>query len=203
MENRETFFKRIEPHFSRKSLLKIQLAYTLSKYWHRSQTRKELAENGEPLRYFEHVRRVSLILIDEAKCLRPEMVMASLLHDAIEDTRDEDLSADMIEENFGEDVVILVKTLSKVPKEGYLERFYMSTDWRPYLIKACDRLDNLRSLINPGTTREFVQKQLEETETKYYPLFDHMMRIVPKEYHDGALSVNYKIRNAVAAVTNR
>jgi len=195
-ENRESFFSRIEPHFSRKALLKVQLAYTLSKYWHRSQTRKEQDVNGDPLRYFEHVRRVALVLMDEGKCYRPEMVIAALLHDSIEDTRDVDLTPDMIEENFGEDVVCIVKTLSKVPKDGYLERFQVCTDWRPYMIKACDRLDNLRSLVVAGTTEEFIRRQVTETKDKYYPLFDRMMTLVPPEHHERAVFLRDEIRHS-------
>ncbi len=60
-ENRETFFSRLEPFLVPSQLLNIKLAYTLAKYGHRSQHRKELDINGEPVRYFEHVRRVTLV----------------------------------------------------------------------------------------------------------------------------------------------
>lgn len=119
-ENRQTFFERLEPFFPPSILLDVQLAYTLAKFGHRAQFRKDEKDaGGEPLRYFEHVRRVSLILIDEAQIVNREMVLAALLHDGVEDTRD--LTPEMIEHCFGSDVVSLVKTLSKVPKEGYLE----------------------------------------------------------------------------------
>lgn len=177
--------------------MKVQLAYTMSKYWHRSQFRKELDEFGEPVRYFEHVRRTALVLIDEASCFLPEMIISSLLHDSIEDTRDEDLSADMIEENFGEDVIKIVKTLSKVPKNGYTERFILSNDWRPYLIKACDRLDNLRSLSGPNISDQFILKQIEETRTQYMPIFQRMMDLIPKEYACMANSIRYKIEQKI------
>ena len=72
--------------------------------------------------------------------------------------------------------------MSKVPKEGYLERFFLSTDFRPYVLKACDRLDNLRSL--KGGTPEFQVKQIKETQEKYYPLFDRMVELTPPVYLD-------------------
>lgn len=196
--NRAEFFADLEPHLSRRQLLRVQLAYTLSKYWHRSQTRKELDDQGNRVRYFEHVRRVALVLIREARCLRPEMIVAALLHDAIEDTRDEDLSADMIEENFGEDVVVIVKTLSKVPKDGYLDRFLLSHDWRPYLIKACDRLDNLRSMRDAAP--DFVARQVAETEDHYFPLLDRLLVLVPDEYRDGAVMLRDHIRARCVAL---
>lgn len=189
--NRSTFFKSLEPFLSRRQLLRIQLAYTLSKYWHRSQVRSELDSTGKPVRYFEHVRRVAIILTDELHCRNPDMIVAALLHDAIEDTRDEDLSPDMIEENFGEDVVVMIKTLSKVPKAGYVERFMQTSDWRPYFIKACDRLDNLRSMDN--VTSDFLQRQIKETDDIYMPLFARMHELVPKAHSLAAIKVVHMI----------
>lgn len=196
-ENRETFFRRLDPFLVPSQLLDIKLAYTLAKYGHRAQQRKELDAAGDPVRYFEHVRRVTLILIDEAKIVRPEMITAALLHDGIEDTQD--LTPEMIEHCFGADVATIVKVLSKTPKEGYLERFYMSTDWRPYLIKCCDRLDNLRSLLNPGVSPEFVARQVTETKDKYVPLANRLLELAPREHQVQA----QKIRDSVMLTVER
>lgn len=179
-ENRESFFKRLEPFFAPSVLLKVQLAYTLAKYGHRAQVRKELAEDGTPVRYFEHVRRSAIILIDEARIPDAPLVIALLLHDIVEDAPN--LPPPLIEHCFGTEVVTTVKTVSKDPKEGYLERFFMSTDWRPYVVKACDRLDNLRSLS--AGSKEFRQRQVAETREKYYPLFDRMLDLAPVELKD-------------------
>lgn len=181
-ENRETFFRRLQPFFGPSTLYEIELAYILSKHGHRAQVRKELDTAGDPVRYFEHVRRVTLILIDEVQCVRAEMVCAAILHDAFEDTRE--ITPGLVERFLGREVTSIVKVLSKDPKEGYLDRFAVCTDWRPYLIKGCDRLHNLRSLTN--TTPEFQKKQLEETVTKYYRLFDRMVTLAPIEHRDGA-----------------
>ncbi len=178
MTNRIEFFQKLEPFHAPSTLLSVQLAYTLSKFSHRAQVRKELDDAGNAVRYFEHVKRVALILVDETKIIRPEMIIAALLHDGLEDTRD--ITPAMIEHAFGKDVVSIVKTLSKCPKEGYLERFYVSTDYRSYVIKACDRLDNLRSLSSGSI--EFQTRQIKETKEKYYPLFDRMVKLTPKEY---------------------
>lgn len=195
IENRETFFNRLDPFFPPSVLLDVHLAYTMAKFGHRAQVRKELDADGVELRYFEHVRRVTLILIDEARIVQREMVLAALLHDGVEDTRD--LTPEMIEHCFGADTVSIVKTLSKVPKEGYLDRFFLSTDWRSYLIKACDRLDNLRSL---GATKpEFRLRQVTETKEKYYPLFDRMVALAPEEYRTRAQFM----RDSVRAETER
>jgi GTP pyrophosphokinase len=177
-ENRESFFNRLEPFLAPSVLLDVQHAYTLAKYGHRAQVRKELDTSGEPIRYFEHVRRVAIVLVDEVKIVKSEMLVAALMHDIIEDAPN--LPPALIEHCFGTDVVSIIKTLSKAPKEGYLDRFHMCTDWRPYVIKACDRLDNLRSL--GSATKQFRAKQVQETRCKYYGLFNRMLDLTPPEY---------------------
>lgn len=191
LENRESFFARLQPYHAPKVLLDIQLAYTLAKGAHRTQVRKELDENGKPVRYFEHLRRVALVLIDEAKVVDPNMIIAALFHDGFEDTRD--LTPELVEHVFGEDVTRIVKIMSKTPKEGYLDRFYVSGDWRPFLIKACDRLDNLRSLKQASP--EFQVKQLRETKEKYVPFLDHMVELVPHNVQERALNIRRLVTN--------
>lgn len=83
-------------------------------------------EHGEQVRYFEHPRRVVIILIDEIKIIKREMIIAALMHDIIEGAPN--LPPVLIEHCFGVDVVCIIKTLSKVPKEDYLDRFKMCAD---------------------------------------------------------------------------
>ena len=194
-ETRETFFARLTPFFAPSDILDIQLAYTLAKFAHRAQTRSETDEAGKPLRYFEHVRRVAINLIDVARMPDKNMVIAALLHDGVEDTRD--ITFELIDHSFGADVARLVRTLTKEPKEGYLDRFSITTDWRPYAIKACDRLDNLQSLSS--CTVEFQQKQVDETRTKYYPLFDRMVELTPTIWR----AQSELLRAAIIAQTER
>src|ERR1700750_1580819 len=132
-ENHQTFFDRIRPLFAPSAVRKIELAYILAKYAHRTQKRQEVDGQGNPLRCFEHVRRAALISIDVAHVTRVDTICASILHDTLEDTR---LSPELIEDNFGPDVCGIIKILSKNPKEGYLNRLAMSADWRPYFVKA-------------------------------------------------------------------
>lgn len=195
VENHDSFFRRINPFFSPRELRRIDLAYMLAKYAHRAQTRNERDEHGEPVRYFEHVRRATLIGLDEAKIVRLDTTIACFLHDTCEDTR---LSADQIEDCFGSDVCNIVKVLSKVPKEGYLERFHVCTDWRPYFVKACDRLDNLRSLSQSSV--EFRKKQVTETRDKYYRLFDRMVVLTPEQYRDGVRRLRDLIQSTTETV---
>lgn len=177
LENKETFYARIKPHFNPYEQLDIKLAYYLAKYGHRAQVRKELSEDGKPIRYFEHVRRVALILMDEMKIMDCDMIIAALLHDSLEDTHD--LTEELLQHCFGTEVVSLVKKLSKVPKEGYIERLVNCGNWRVIAIKACDRLDNLRSLMIPGVSLEFQKRQIKETKEKYFTVFDKMVSWSP------------------------
>ncbi len=196
IENKESFRARLRPHFSPSEQINIQLAYCLAKFGHRAQVRKELVD-GKPVRYFEHVRRAALVLMDEAKIMDKDMIIACLLHDAIEDT--DDLTPEMIEHTFGRNVVTMVKLLSKDPKEGYLERLFSCNDWKVLFLKGCDKLDNQRSLMIPGTSIEFQKKQVKETKEKFYALFDHLLTIVPEKYKSNA----WALRDEIRRVTER
>ncbi len=113
-ENKDTFFARLEGRFAPSEMLKTKLAYMLAKYGHRGQERKERWDNGQKVRYFEHVRRVALILMDTPRLdsiFTPEGVQIALLHDVLEDT--EDVSAEMLEMMFGRDVVLGVMAMTK------------------------------------------------------------------------------------------
>jgi len=195
VENHDTFFERIRPFFAPSVVRKIELAYILAKYAHRAQTRKEVDEHGDPVRYFEHVRRATLVGIDLAKIVRVDTIIASVLHDTFEDTR---ISPELVEDCFGADVCGIVKVLSKTPKEGYLDRFHTSTDWRPYFVKACDRLDNLRSMDQASL--EFRKKQVAETRDKYFRLFDKMVQLTPEDHRDGTRRLRDEITQATDAV---
>lgn len=166
IENKATFFARLENKLSPSELAKVQGAYYLAKYGHRAQVRKETDNDGNPLRYFEHVRRVAIILMDECQQYDPDTICAALLHDALEDT--DDINAQIIETFFGSNCARMVTILTK-RNDDYVERLKSCSNNNVILIKACDRLDNLRSLDE--ASREFKVKQLKETRTKYMSLF--------------------------------
>jgi len=165
MENKASFFARLETRLAPSDLVRVRGAYYLAKFGHRAQVRKELGEDGNPLRYFEHVRRVALVLMDEAKVYDPDLICTALLHDTLEDT--EDIDAHIIEQFFGANVARRVRLLTKA-KDDYVARL-QSADHGTILVKMCDRLDNIRSL--DGTTEEFRARQLKETWDKYMPVF--------------------------------
>lgn len=195
VENKETFQARIKPFFSPSDQLDIKLAYTLAKFGHRAQLRKELVD-GKPVRYFEHVRRVALILMDELKIMDRDMIIAALLHDSLEDT--EDLTAELIEHSFGSRVATMVTLLSKIPKEGYVERLKRCNLWEVITLKMCDKTDNLRSLMVPGVSLDFQKKQVTEAKEHYFPLFDQLIQLCPATHKATISILRDEIRMLVA-----
>ena len=179
VENKESFKARLTPYLAPDFVLDCELAYTLAKFGHRAQVRKEMVD-GKPQRYFEHVRRVAINLLDVAKICDRDMICAAILHDLIEDSA---ISSQMIQHSFGTEVVQMVICLSKIPKEGYHERLSKCSNWKTLVIKACDRLDNLNSLEQ--TSLEFKKRQIKETKEIYFPLFDKMLKMCPEDHkHD-------------------
>lgn len=166
MENRESFFARLSPFMPPPELRNVEVAYMMAKFAHRAQKRNETDSQGEKIRYFEHLRRVAIILIDETEIRDWTLICAALLHDSLEDTRD--INPEMIAHLFGTRVCQIVKLLSKCPKEGYFERLQKYGDDDVFLIKAADRLDNLRSMEQAGLL--FMEKQHKETVERIVPI---------------------------------
>lgn len=183
VENRETFFARLRPILAPSALQDVKVAYALAKHAHRWQTRKEKDEDGNPIRYFEHLRATALILIDDLAIVDHEMVVACLMHDSLEDA-EETIDDGMLEHLFGADVAVMVKLLTKAPKEGYYERLMKHGTWKTWFVKGCDRLSNLRTL--KGCSPEFQAKQLAETRKVICPLMDLLVERCPPEYRVSA-----------------
>lgn len=122
-------------------------AYVIAQMAHCGQQRKK---NGES--YINHCLRVASKFKDE----RERSV--AILHDSIEDARDEearDTLEKVIEFNCGEDVLGCVKILTKRPGEPYLDYILrvMHGGLPAMRIKLADLEDNLKDL-EPGTKRD-------------------------------------------------
>jgi GTP pyrophosphokinase/guanosine-3',5'-bis(diphosphate) 3'-pyrophosphohydrolase len=168
--NRTEFLNKISLFATESSVANIEIAYLMAKKFHDGQTRKELDQAGNPLRYFEHLRRTALILIDEFGVKTPELIITALLHDMIEDSEDGRLASLLIQRLFGDRVYQNVSILSKLHKDSYISNLteYSQSYPQILLVKAADRLDNLRSLPDDP---EFCRKQYAETREVYLPLF--------------------------------
>ena len=184
-ENRETFFKRLEGKLSKEEIQDIEFAYDISKEAHRP------AMRDEGMRYFEHPRAGCLIMIDELGLYDRDLLISFLLHDVGEDTPmlgnvtksyDEfrEKAEFRLQKLFGEKVADTVIRLTKPSVDNvkfhskeevynfYFEELQKSED--AILGKMVDRLHNLRSLS--GNKPEKIKRQIEETESKYIPIFD-------------------------------
>lgn len=164
--NYDKFIQECEVHFPHRDVVRVSLAYKFGKFAHRHDVRKgEKDENGKPIRYFEHTRRVARIPMREGFTKHPDTVILGFLHDTIEDTP---TSSEEINMMFGEDMSRRLRLLSKVPKEGFLDRLRHYGDGIVLAVKIADRIDNLRTL--DGCTPEFIAAQVAETTEHYITL---------------------------------
>lgn len=180
-ENRESFMLRLGDKFSAKEIANIMFAYDLAKAAHRSQLRK----NNN--RYFEHIRKVAIILLDELKYWQVDSLIAMLLHDTLEDTgifgntrkrADHELkeAKRRIHKVAGNNKVFdYVLDLTKRP--GYTMINYSKQIRRDpinVLHKLIDCLANLRDSIDLSYDidkhRKFVCRQMKEIVDVYIPL---------------------------------
>lgn len=124
----------------------ITKSYNFALKAHKDQKRN----SGEP--YFIHVFETAKILAELG--MDTKTIVAGMLHDVLEDT---DTSEEALTEEFGEEIVNLVKGVTKLGKLKYrgaerhvesLRKFFMAVaeDLRVLIIKLADRLHNIRTL---------------------------------------------------------
>jgi GTP pyrophosphokinase len=174
--NRADFFDNIRSLFSnltQEKVEEIQCAYWLAKVIHRDQKR----DSGE--RYFEHCRRVAIILVEQG-ITNSDGIVVALLHDCIEDGL---LPQGILYKIFGAKITRAIEVLSKTTpifdKDGsvvgqtpkdinlYYEGIAMAPSWIQY-VKLVDRIDNLRHMGVWGENRK--QKYQEETRKFLIPI---------------------------------
>lgn len=145
---------------------KNKKAYDIAKEAHKDQRRR----SGEP--YIMHPVAVAEILFNFG--MDNECIISALLHDVVEDTK---VSIDFIEENFGDEVALLVDGVTKLGKiplstreevqaENIRKMFIaMNKDVRVIIIKLADRLHNMRTLqyMPDYKQREKALKRLKYT----------------------------------------
>ena len=169
-ENRESFLKRISflfPTLDPRYKL-IEKAYNDAKDAFRNKER----EGGG--RYFEHIRAVVLILIDYLRVKDYRMIVATILHDIVEDVPS--WTIERVRLDYGEEVALLVEYMTKPPLENYSskeerdkayhDRFRFAPR-RFFLIKLPDRLHNITTLW--GCSAEKRRRKISETRIHYLP----------------------------------
>ena len=148
---------------SKKDIALIEHAYEYARRAHEGQTRK----SGEP--YFNHVFATAKNLARIG--MGPVVIAAGFLHDTIEDTS---VTAKDIENEFGKEILDLVKSVTKLGTVKYkgiernvenLRKFFvaMAADPRVIIIKLCDRLHNVMTLehVRPDKRERIARETLE------------------------------------------
>ncbi len=191
----------------RYDLPKIEAAYALAYRSHEGQKR----QSGEP--YISHPLSVAESVVQLG--LDTDTVCAALLHDTLEDC--EGVTAEMIRERFGEDVLAIVEGVTKIMtvsigdrEEAQIENIRkmmlaISKDIRVIIVKLCDRLHNMRTL--GGKKNSDRQREIAlETMYVYAPLAHRLgMQRIKLELENLALlyldPIGY--REVLDAVDNR
>ncbi len=150
--------------------------------------------SGEP--YFTHVFETAKIIAKLG--MDAKTIAAGLLHDVLEDTT---IKEKEMEEEFGKDIVFLVKGVTKLGTLKYrgherhvesLRKFFvaMANDLRVVIIKFADRLHNLNTLQH---VREDKRKRIAiESIEVYAPLANRLgMGKLKGEIEDAAFPYAY------------
>lgn len=143
----EELESRMAAHCNPVDVLRVMEAYAVANSVHEFQRRND----GTP--YFWHCTRVARILIDELALTDPDIVIAALLHDVLEDS--DTITRTVLEFNFGSYVAMVVDILTKDlararrDPEGVDEdhvQLLRSAPDECLIIKLASRLDNFRCL---------------------------------------------------------
>jgi guanosine-3',5'-bis(diphosphate) 3'-pyrophosphohydrolase len=146
MANVKDIIDLIEGGLNKKEEELLNKAYGFAEKAHEGQKRL----NGDP--YFIHVFETAKILAKLG--MDTQTIAAGLLHDVLEDTK---VSEAEIKKEFGDDILFLIKGVTKLGTLKYrgherhvesLRKFFvaMAQDLRVVIIKFADRLHNLRTL---------------------------------------------------------
>ena len=165
--NFEYLLGRLASEVSADGLIEVRRAYDVARKVHATQFRDE----GSP--YIVHPIRVAVSIVDELRLYSPKLVCSALLHDVIEDSAEDDpVTRSHIAEWFDEEIAEIVWLLTKledVSLPEYLARIEAAAETGAPLVKLCDRLDNMRSVIHTPKL-EKKRRYIRTTESLYLPM---------------------------------
>lgn len=202
----ESLNQLIKQYLPEEQVKRLKQVYLVARDAHAGQTRS----SGEP--YITHPVAVACILAKMQ--LDHEILMASLLHDVIEDTS---ATYQDMEQLFGKSVAELVEGVSKLDKlqfrnrqEAQAENFRkmivaMVQDIRVILIKLADRTHNMRTLdaLRPDKKRRIALETLEIYSPLAHRLGIHHLKTELEELGFEALYPNrFRIMKKVVKIAH-
>jgi len=143
-----------------KEWLQVLKAADAAARWHVHQRRKGPAE--EP--YINHLVEVAMLVADATGGNDTNLVIAALLHDAIEDC---EVPRELIAETFGKDVASLVeevtddKSLPKTVRKDEQVKTAPTKSSRAKILKLADKISNLRAIASSAPSDWSVKRRLE------------------------------------------
>ena len=146
-----------------KEWIAVLRAADMAARWHVDQRRKGITQ--EP--YINHLLEVASLVTEATGGTDPSVVIAALLHDAIED---QGVTAETLAAEFGQrvaDIVMDVTDDKALPKQ---ERKRLQVAHAPHksreakLIKLADKISNLRTIATSPAADWSVQRRLEYVE---------------------------------------
>lgn len=146
------------PYFSIHDFQRYQKALAFAACKHANQRRK----NRQASPYINHPLSLVTVLLQEANVWDMDVLIASLLHDVLEDTA---TTYDELHEQFGGQVAELVdsvsddKSLPKQDRKRLQIEHASSSPHRVRLIKLADKICNLRDLLDEPMDWPLARKQ--------------------------------------------
>lgn len=128
--------------------------------WHVHQRRKGAAQ--EP--YINHLLEVASLVADATQGQNPDLVVAALLHDAIED---QEVPSELIAREFGSNVAALVeevtddKSLDKAERKRLQAENASKKSEQAKIIKLADKTSNLRAVASSPAPNWSVKRRLD------------------------------------------
>ena len=171
----DDLINKAQKYFTEKEVLMIKKAYLIADDLHRGQKRN----SGEP--YIIHPLHVAYTVLEEMNLRDVNTIIASLLHDTIEDCG---ITEELIAKYFNQDVANLVVGVTKMKdldftskeeKEDYNNYLLLKNilkDYRIIYIKLADRLHNMRTLDYKNESKR--REKSAETLRIFAPLATHV-----------------------------
>jgi len=176
----------------------IDKAIYWAKKYHGDQKRK----SGEP--YYSHPLEVAYMVSEHN--LKTDVIVASILHDIIEDT---EVTVGMIFDNFGQRIAEMVDRLTrdrpdgtKLSVEKILNNAYQKQDEAVLLIKLIDRLHNMQT-INSMDHKKQIKTSIQTIDTLlFYAIYLNNLKLESQLTLLTTKVLNIKYNNSLIAEVN-